>query len=746
MDGTKNKAGGGWGRLCRAVAGCSCVGFSALALADRAMPAEQREVQALDIQIEEEPTDSLLIGQVPGFILPLADPDKLGKQISAFNQSMQKQDWGEAFKILTELGEDRLDVMVPVTADGLHMSVRVQIQMQLLSLPPDGRRAFKLYFDGQAKELLDAARNHPNPGSEKQLMILQRIVDRQLASSVGGEAAELLGDLHFELGRFARAGRDWELALEFGLASGEDALRLQTKVVMARVRAGQTGKAAELYEQLRGRYRDATLTLGGQEVDALAVLGEALAAAQQAGPIKQQDAAEDRVTLPEQGQLPQWRVRFIDGPTRRKIAKNINGGNRYYYGGFATDLVRYVPPVVADDERLYLHWLGVPMALDRGSGKVVWKHGDPTQLLDTLPSMANTPAGDPRNYQIALSDDAVLVSSSKLEGNTAQFTLTAYDPARGAVLWNSAQRPSWDLSGASQSRNDTSMLGEVVVDGSAGYVVVQRSSTADNACFLMRFDPRSGEVGWTIPLGSADPYRFGYNGIRMAQPRLLIHDGLLYALTNNGALIAVDIAAGEIAWARRLNPPVTIQRDDNRGRNRFSNYNELSQYDNPNGSGRVLIHNGVLYFKEHLSKSLYAIDPLTGALQWSVDSVEPDALLFGVDDQHAYLMNDALQGYLLTGEHDRKKNDNDVGDLTHSSAMLVDGQVLALTANNNNATGRLRLFDPQSFDKTASFEFNDYLDQSGGRLYRFGDLLVTVDENQITAMRVEPKAQDKQGN
>ena len=310
------------GGLCVALAGSACA------------QAETKEaVAVVDAEaIAKQAVEDELASIPPGFRLPMMDDEETLKRVALFNAHLDNRDWSQAFRLLTDLSHERLDVMVPVGEDGLHLALRALMQRRLLAMPADGRRAFQLYFDGQAGEQLAAVRNHARPGSDEQLALAQRLVDRMLASSVGGEAADMLGDFYFERGDFARARRNWTLALEHGSATGRDALNLQVKQAWAAARDDETQEARRLYEQLAARYDQALLTIGGEEVDAIAMIGQALDldAAGDADVI----APRATLSLPTPGTRPAWHTTFL---SKKNAALTKQAGHgHYYYRGPAT--------------------------------------------------------------------------------------------------------------------------------------------------------------------------------------------------------------------------------------------------------------------------------------------------------------------------------------------------------------------------------------------------------------------------
>lgn len=667
-----------------------------------------------------------LVNLQPGYSLPLAEDD-LQQQILAYRSYVEQEDWGKAFRLLTELDGSALEGMVPVGDDGLHIGVSQQVQSSLLGLGPEGLRAFRLYFDGQAREQFDEVLSHPMPGSEAQLELTESLVSRMLASSIGGEAAELLGDLYFGRGLFRKAQRYWALALEYGEVSGQRSFALQTKLVMAIDRGGDRAAAASLYTGLKARYSDTTIKLGGEEIDAIALLGERLEGAADVADVKSEEAPA--LELPKKGALPAWSQKFLSQANTEAMTAS-NGRNNYYRG--PQDLNNYVPQVVADQDRVYFHWLGKISALDRDSGKILWRVGRVEEAARIAGSLANSSGGDPRNYRISLAGDVLLVTASRLNKRRNQFTLSAYNTQTGQLLWNTEPNDDWYLPPISQGAGGVSLRGDVIAHEGWAYAIYQPVDGSD--CFLRKFDLLTGSPEWTLPIGTADPLTFQYTEIkRMPQPLMVLGDDLLYVMMNNGSLIAVDTATAQMKWAMRTEAPFGIgQTQQSRHSHNNRLWQQLESFDNPNGSGTLLLQDDVLYAKEHNTKTLYALAPATGELRWSRDKLDADAKLIGIDREHFYMMNKAVKGYHLDGERALDwHNKIDTGSPKHAASLMSQGKIMVL------ANDRLNLLDTtKRGDRVATYANSDYLGNNGGRLYRFDDLLICINTKRLTAYRL----------
>ena len=147
---------------------------------------------------------------------------------------------------------------------------------------------------------------------------------------------------------------------------------------------------------------------------------------------------------------------------------------------------------------------GFVTALDRKSGKVIWKQDRPKSPNYPSPVVC-TVAGK----------DQIIIAGCKM--------LAAYDPASGKPLWSVADATTEEC------------VGSVVVDGglafaSGGYP--KKETVAVKA-------DGSGEVVWR-------------NEVQVYVPSMLAHEGYLYAVTDKGEAHCFEAATGKEMWKERL--------------------------------------------------------------------------------------------------------------------------------------------------------------------------------------------------
>src|SRR5262249_59034056 len=99
-----------------------------------------------------------------------------------------------ALKSLYTIGDDQARRFVD-GEKGFIIPVEGRRRAILAALPPAGQAACRLFYDAEAKKLLDDAEG------AAELKNLERVYSAYVITSVGDNAADRLGDLDFEHGR-----------------------------------------------------------------------------------------------------------------------------------------------------------------------------------------------------------------------------------------------------------------------------------------------------------------------------------------------------------------------------------------------------------------------------------------------------------------------------------------------------------------------------------------------------------------
>src|SRR5262249_1000025 len=145
-------------------------------------------------------------------------------------------------------------------ADGVMVPSSQLVVRLIADLPADSKKAFQLFYDADAKSLLDQAQG--NVEAEK----LSTVATRYLFTASGDTAADRWGDLCFEKGDFARAASAWRRVLDHRSDTTISQRQLLIKIAIALARANRWAEFATIKQQIVERHPDASVTLGGKSV------------------------------------------------------------------------------------------------------------------------------------------------------------------------------------------------------------------------------------------------------------------------------------------------------------------------------------------------------------------------------------------------------------------------------------------------------------------------------------------------
>ena len=241
-----------------------------------------------------------------GFTVLKAD-SKIVEMIEDFDRYAGKKSWELAFRTLNSIDEAKSRGMVPAE-DGFLVPIRARVKQSLLRLPPEGREAYRLFNDANAKQLWEQI-NNPKPGAAiDELPALRKLVDRYFMTSVGDLAADRLGDALFEQGNFAAAEGLWRLIVEKYPDGHLSAAKLQVKRCVALSRLGRRDALAALADQVREQYAAQKVTIGGQEVAAADFVRSLVPQDTTSRPTAAPDA--ETVLLPATDE-PLWQIRLM---------------------------------------------------------------------------------------------------------------------------------------------------------------------------------------------------------------------------------------------------------------------------------------------------------------------------------------------------------------------------------------------------------------------------------------------------
>ena len=654
-------------------------------------------------------------GNTQGF-LARKQPAPVLEAVEDFERYRDHKAWEKAFAALDKVAAAERDRLV-ITPDGVAIPPSLKVRRALLSLPPDGRQAYRLFNDAKAQQLFTQATTPPaDPAAAPvdDVPLLRQIVDRYFVTTIGDRAADRLGDALFEAGDFAGAEACWRLVLDDFPDSTLDAAQLQVKRAAALARAGSAEAFAQVRDLVRDRYAGQRVRVGGVDVDAAAFVAGLSNRSRPAIATARPTTADAPLAMPASND-PAWQVPLLDEATASALESRLNN---YGWGSLLTQILGSVPPALADDRRVYLNFYGATMAVDLATGKLLWRTESPAAVLKAITTGINQ-GNFPQPVGFALvpagPDRLLAVGRPPATNNQSQ-------PA-GAVLDCLARddgRRVWS-STAVKSLKPWSFVGRPVLDGDAVHVVaVEALGNNGNGkpdWTLLTLAAADGAVRFKVPLGTPQFGTDNYRGMPTVRPPVLMpRDGRVLVLTNDGAVLCADPKAGRLDWAFAYPPKAEEQ----------ANY---YYYRPPPQSPAALLSGGgsTLYLKEQGVPAVYALDVADGpAVRWR-RPVDADTGLADARDGRLLFVGPSADAVDTAGDQ----------PMRWSNALSVaTGDVGPLVAGGHvYVFGRRGVHDLKQSDGTDAgpiFRGGDR-DALGGQVLSGGGRLITVSARAVTA-------------
>ena len=646
-----------------------------------------------------------------GFSIKKED-QKLIEQFEDFERYRDKKLWDKAFKALDTFSATADPNAMAPAKDGFWIPTRQKFLRSLLSLPADGKEAYRLFNDAKARQQWEQALAHETAGDADNVALLKKLVNQFFITSVGDKAADHLGDALFEAGDYIGAAQAWEQVLRFYPETSVAPLRLKMKQATALARAGRWDAFRQVSASIREKHAGESLRIAGKDVSVEAHLNSlARPTTQPTTAVSTEPALPTTpFSLPARDH-PVWQMQFLDQSLADKIFSQINQNG---WGAQMAPMARVVPAAVTDGKRVYLNWYGIIWAIDAQTGKLVWWSSHFKKLAEKFNELTQWQV-DARRFTIAMAGDSLLVISVNLDklNNQEPFRLTSIEPETGKRKWSSD-------TGALQN---WAFIGSPLVVDSTIYITAHPKDTQEIHILALSLD---GKLLWESKLGQP---QIGNNWRGMPiypLPLLQYSAGMLYVLTNNGAVIAFDTAGRNIEWAFSYEKPLTQNQ----------NYNQPEPADAP---ATAWLREGLLYFKDRGTRDMYALDLGGPALKWK-RPLGADTSLAGFDEKNFYLLAtgpdntslstvDFQSGMMLKSSKLPDANDNVRAMIAGTSYLMflsrgifeVDTAVEDVTRDTKNFRGIDR-------------------DSLGGVLLRAGDKLITISNLSVTAYPVGPAA------
>jgi tetratricopeptide (TPR) repeat protein len=177
--------------------------------------------------------------------------------IDDFERFQRRGAWERALKALYTIPQDQTQRFID-GENGFVIPIARKRRLELTAMPAAGQAACRLFYDAEARKLFEEAEG------PAELANLERIYSAYLITSVGDNAADRLGDLYFEAGRFDRAAECWLAVLRELPDTDLSPALMSLKAALALFRAGRQSEFEQMRTELLDRYNDEKLTLAGE--------------------------------------------------------------------------------------------------------------------------------------------------------------------------------------------------------------------------------------------------------------------------------------------------------------------------------------------------------------------------------------------------------------------------------------------------------------------------------------------------
>jgi outer membrane protein assembly factor BamB len=657
---------------------------------------------------------------------------KFNDALEDFSRYRDKKAWELAFRSLETLTEAKRDGMVPA-GKGFYVPSRQRVISSLTSLPPEGKQAFRLFYDAKAKQLLEkaqsASREAPPSGDPAdkpvdEVATLREVYEKYFISSVGDRAADRLGDALFETGDFAGAAAAWSAVLKEFPDTTLPKLRLQIKRCTALARATQWDRFDDALRQVRTEFAGERVSIGGKEVVAVEYL-EQLRAAPSSKPATTSStkpttgpttATAPEPEIPEPtgpvalptDDTPAWQIKLTDEAMNRKLANALNMNQ---WAARFTNLRGAMPASCTDGRRVYVNWFGIIFAADVKTGKMLWRNRKFSELGDKLQNIVNS-ATDVDVYTATVAPGARLFVTGLVFSNLGNYQ----EPVRLVSMNGRDGKVNWSSTNGSLS--NWSFLGAPVIVGDVVYAAAHTRNGNDVS--LLAIGTEKGELMWSVALGTAQGGNNPYRGGTIVPDCMLVPaNGSVYVLTNNGAVIAVDSVARRVDWAYTFPaPPVMFEQNV-----WFGGPQPMPK---PKMRAAAFIDNSTLYVKEENGDAVYAIDLAGPSLLWK-RPIDREDTVARLDDGRLLVIGQDLGAIDTKGKTHPMTWSARMPDLfVRLTPVVTDGRVFAfaprgifeINTTNGDTARILRGADLDSFGGT--------LNRAPGRLIAVSNLAVTA--------------------
>jgi outer membrane protein assembly factor BamB len=623
-----------------------------------------------------------------------------------FERFQRRGAWERALKALYTIPEQQAARFVDGD-NGFVVPVARKRRQVLAALPPAGQSAYRLFYDAEAKKLFDEAKG------DSEQKNLERVYSAYFTTSVGDNAADRLGDLYFEQGRFDRAADCWLAVLRECPDSDLSPASLTLKAALALERAGRRAEFSEAKSDLESRFRDEKVTLGGETAPAVELLRR-WTKTDHAAPAPAPDASsagpKPNLAAPID---PIWQMRFAESVEAGMVPLELKQWEAHTLSGA-------VPAAAIEGSKLFVNYLGFVFAIDLKTGKLLWRT-EPLHHLKLLMVQDYTRWVDATRFSIAVAGDYVCAVSRSLKDTNmmAAYALTCYRAEGGQVVWQSSDLADY---------NQLDMNGPpIVADGkfdipAKTQLNPQQQRQAQQ--YVLAIEPHDGKVLWKADVATYrqnERYFYYYARDQDPQPRLVERRGSLYIDTHQGVLTRLDSDSGDIDWG------YGYRTDPVQSQFRFFFYDEPQEAKSAGGPPTPVGES--LLVKGMKSDRISAIEPERLKVDWD-RPVTKSSRLLGAGQRALYLGGDELSAIDLKTRQ-LLWAARLPGDSRNARVVVRPDGLWQLTPRG------IYEIDPETGAVRHIFRGAD-LGSAGGDLLLSDELLVAVSNRAITAYPRQP--------
>ena len=537
-----------------------------------------------------------------------------------FDRFKRRGAWERATKALYSIPDAQMARFVDGT-DGFIIPVGRKRHAVLAGLSAEGLAAYRLFYDADAKKMLESAEGPTEQAT------LEKLFSAYFLTTVGDNAADRLGDLYFEQGRFDRAA-DCYLAIFRERTDTDLSLALAgTKAALALARANRRSEARAVRAELVDRHADELVSIAGRK----AKPAEHLKAldADPTGPKPDASTGDDPAPVFAETVPAAWQVRFGDS-----IRAGMTAGEASQWHD--NDFSYAVPRVAVDGPNLYANYLNHVFAVELATGKLLWRSGS-FHNAEVAAMGDQARMIDAARYAILAAPGYVWTLGKDLKDNNMMATaqITCRRAGDGEVVWQTKDFADYvgiDLVGLPILAGDLLLIAGKSTPNNFGQDNIPRQ-------FVLAIRPRDGKLLWKTEVGvfrEAQQRYYFYMKDNSPQPRLAYHAGSIFVDTHVGVLARIDAASGVLEWG------YGYPTDPVKGQSMFFFYG-MPQDPTPIGSP-PLTDGEALLVKGAKSDQIAAIDPDRMKVLWT-RPIGKATRAIGADAQAIYLGGGDLEAF-----------------------------------------------------------------------------------------------------